>query len=185
MRRTALLFFVILALSAGAQPLVVPNQGQWQGDFRAKTALSDGAVFWHDQGYRIQVVHPKHRGGATPNPHYPTHQWPETWPDAHALFVEFEGAQPQSKSAGSQPTPSPRHYLKGSDPARWVTNVPEFEDWRTADVYPGIDFVVHAHGSLKSEWQVKPGADPSRIALRIRGCQPQLGAEGELRLETA
>ena len=185
MRQTVLILSFFVSLCAGAQPLVVPNLGQWDGAFRAKTALSDGAVFWHDRGYRIQVVHPKHRGGGTPNPHYPTHQWPESWPDAHALFVDFEGAQPQARSAGSQATPSPRHYLKGNNPARWVRNVPEYEDWHTAEVYPGIDFVVHAHGTLKSEWHVRPGADPSQIALRIQGCQPQLGAEGELRLETA
>ncbi len=89
MRQTVLILSFFVSLCAGAQPLVVPNLGQWDGAFRAKTALSDGAVFWHDRGYRIQVVHPKHRGGGTPNPHYPPHQWPESWPDAHALFVDF------------------------------------------------------------------------------------------------
>ena len=85
--------FALLAIAAAsrAQPVIVPNLGQWTGGFRAKTALTDGAIFWTDHGYRIRVVHPKHRGGAVANPHYPTTQWPEHWPDAHALFVEFVG----------------------------------------------------------------------------------------------
>lgn len=181
------ILFAILIFSASAasgQPVIVPNLGQWDAAFRAKTALSDGAVFWTDHGYRIRVVHPKHRGGAVPNPHYPTVQWPESWPDAHAVFVDFLGAQPTAKSVGSDPTPSPRHYLLGRDKQRWRTNVPEFEDWRVRDVYPGIDFVVHAHEGLKSEWRVAPKGDPSQIRLCIRGTVPVLDAEGALRLST-
>ncbi len=184
MRPYFLIALLAIAAASRAQPVIVPNLGQWAGGFRAKTALADGAIFWTDHGYRIRVVHPKHRGGAVANPHYPTTQWPEHWPDAHALFVEFVGANPQASSSGSAATPSPRHYLLGSDPSRWTTNVPEYEDWRTSNAYPGIDFVVHAHAGLKSEWRVAPKADPSLIQLRIRGAKPEIDAEGALRLAT-
>jgi gliding motility-associated-like protein len=181
-----ILFAILLftALTFFGQPVIVPNLGQWDAAFRAKTALSDGAVFWTDQGYRIRVVHPKHRGGAVPNPHYPTSQWPESWPDAHAVFVDFLGAQSTAQSVGSDPTPSLRHYLLGRDAQHWVSNVPEFEDWRTTNVYPGIDFVVHAHEGLKSEWRVAPKADPTLIRLSIRGTRPEVDAAGALRLST-
>ncbi len=184
MRSLLFATLLIIAVAAYGQPVIVPNFGQWNGAFRAKTALADGAVFWEDHGYRIRIVHPKHRGGAATNPHYPTTKWPESWPDAHAVFVEFLGAQPFARSAGFDPTPSPRHYLMGDDAQRWITNVPEFNDWRTTNVYPGIDFVVHAHQGLKSEWRVAPKADPSQIRLSIRGTRPEVDAEGALRLST-
>ena len=63
MRHLGTLCMLVLAIAAGAQPLVVPNRGQWSGDFSARTDLSDGAVFWRHDGYRINLTHPKHRGG--------------------------------------------------------------------------------------------------------------------------
>jgi len=166
--------FALLAIAAAsrAQPVIVPNLGQWTGGFRAKTALADGAIFWTDQGYRIRVVHPKHRGGAVANPHYPTTQWPEHWPDAHALFVEFVGANPQASSSGSAATPSPRHYLLGSDPSRWTTNVPEYEDWRTSNAAEGALRLATPMGTWIEDRPVaytlgKSGKTPVAAAYRI------------------
>ena len=185
MRRLLTIVGLGLALAGLGQPLIVPNMGQWSGDFAAKTDVSDGAVFWRPDGYRIHLVHPKHRGGTKPSPHYPSTDWPSAWPESFAVFVEFSGANPEALTVGSEPTPSPRNYILGSDPKKWTPNVPEYQDWRSQNVYPGIDFLLHAHdGQLKSEWVLAPGADPSAIRLRVRGCTPRLDAEGQLVLET-
>lgn len=185
MRRLKTLLLLAVAATLGAQPLVVPNQGQWNGDFAARTDLSDGAVFWRQDGYRIHLTHPKHRGGSKPSPHYPNTDWPASWPDAFAVFVEFAGALSSAQPVGDHPTPSPRNYILGNDPKTWRSNVPEFQDWAVRGVYPGTDFVVHAHGSeLKSEWKLAPNANPNLIQIRIRGCQPRIDAEGQLVLDT-
>ena len=176
---------LVLAIAAGAQPLVVPNHGQWNGDFSARTDLSDGAVFWRSDGYRINLTHPKHRGGSKPSPHYASTDWPANWPDSYAVFVEFEGAQQSATVLGSNPTPSPRNYILGSDSSTWQSNVPEYRDWRIHAVYPSIDYVLHAHDQeLKSEWKLGPNANPDFIQIRVRGCVPRIDAEGQLILET-
>ena len=175
---------LVLAIATGAQPLVVPNRGQWSGDFSARTDLSDGAVFWRHDGYRINLTHPKHRGGSKPSPHFASTDWPASWPDAYAVFVEFVGAQQSAKVVGSDPSPSPRNYLLGSDPSTWQSNVPEYRDWRVAEVYPYIDYVLHAHDQvLKSEWKLGPNANPDLIRIRVRGCVPRIDSEGQLILE--
>ena len=99
---------LVLAIAAGAQPLVVPNRGQWSGDFSARTDLSDGAVFWRHDGYRINLTHPKHRGGSKPSPHFVSTDWPASWPDAYAVFVEFVGAEYVEKLQARPKVWSPR-----------------------------------------------------------------------------
>ena len=185
MRRLGTLCMLVLAIAASAQPLVVPNRGQWGGDFSARTDLSDGAVLWRHGGYRINLTHPKHRGGSKPSPHFASTDWPASWPDAYAVFVEFVGAQQSAKVVGSDPSPSPRNYLLGSDPSTWQSNVPEYRDWRVAEVYPSIDYVLHAHDQeLKSEWKLGPNANHDLIRIRVRGCVPHIDSEGQLILET-
>ncbi|MEY3102306.1 MAG: hypothetical protein RL558_583, partial [Bacteroidota bacterium] len=184
MRNLAFIWSLSAVLTAAAQSVIVPNKGQWEGDFTAKTALSDGAIFWKDNGYRVRIVHPKHRGGSAANPHYPTAQWPDHWPDAFAFFAEFVGASNAVTSAGSNATESPRHYLIGNNPAKWARNVAEFQDWTVREVYPGIDFALHAHDGVKSEWRISPKADPRQIRIQFRGSLPKITAEGQLHLTT-
>ena len=94
-------------------------------------------------------------------------------------------AQQSAKVVGSDPSPSPRNYLLGSDPSTWQSNVPEYRDWRIAEVYPSIDYVLHAHDQdLKSEWKLGPNANPDLIRIRVRGCAPHIDSEGQLILET-
>ena len=184
MRNLAFIWSLCAVFTAAAQSVIVPNKGQWEGEFTAKTALSDGAIFWKDNGYRVRIVHPKHRGGSIANPHYPTAQWPDHWPDAFAFFAEFVGASTAATSAGSNATESPRHYLIGSNPAKWARDVAEFQDWTVREVYPGIDFALHAHDGVKSEWRIGPKADPRQIRIQFRGSLPKITAEGQLHLTT-
>ena len=184
MRNLAFIWSVIAVFTMAAQSVIVPNKGQWEGDFTAKTALSDGAIFWKDNGYRVRIVHPKHRGGSIANPHYPTAQWPDHWPDAFAFFAEFVGASTAATSAGSNATESPRHYLLGNNPAKWASNVAEFQDWTVREVYPGIAFALHAHDGVKSEWRIRPKADPRQIKIQFRGSLPKITHEGQLHLTT-
>ena len=184
MRNLAFVWSLSAVFTAAAQSVIVPNKGQWEGDFTAKTALSDGAIFWKDNGYRVRIVHPKHRGGSIANPHYPTAQWPDHWPDAFAFFAEFVGSSTAATSTGSNATESPRHYLIGNNPAKWARDVAEFQDWTVREVYPGIDFALHAHDGVKSEWRISPKADPRQIRIQFRGSLPKITAEGQLHLTT-
>jgi hypothetical protein len=76
-------------------------------------------------------------------------------------------------------------YFKG-DPSEWHTSIPTFSRVAYRDLWPGIDLVYSGSGSeLKYEFQVAPGADPSRIKLRYRGAEGlRITSDGALAVST-
>jgi hypothetical protein len=79
------------------------------------------------------------------------------------------------------------HYLHGSDPAGWFTDVPSYERVEVEGVYPGIDLVFRDEGGrLAYDFVVAPGADPGRIRMAFDGAeQMRLDGAGDLILTTA
>jgi hypothetical protein len=67
------------------------------------------------------------------------------------------------------PLPGRIHYLTGSDPKRWRTDVPTYSTIRFDSVYPGIDIVYHGSDRLEYDFIVAPEADPGIIMLEFTG----------------
>jgi len=68
--------------------------------------------------------------------------------------------------------PGKSNYLKGSDPARWRTNIPTFARLRYSHVYPGIDLVFYGTGDdLEHDFIVEAGANPKQISLELQGAK--------------
>ncbi len=62
------------------------------------------------------------------------------------------------------------HYLRGSDPSRWVTQVRNYRTVVYQELWEGIDLAFHfADGQLKYEVTVSPGAEPSAIMMAYEG----------------
>lgn len=60
----------------------------------------------------------------------------------------------------------------GADPSKWVKRGAAFRRVRADGVYPGVDMVWHGRaGTLEYDFEVEPGADPSRIELRVEGAR--------------
>ncbi len=102
------------------------------------------------------------------------------------LVLELDGAA-GTTARGEQPLAGRSHYLRGADPERWVRDVPHVARVRYPQVYPGIDAVYRgAGGALEVDFVVAPGADPSRIALDVKGAESvTLDGDGSLVIETA
>ena len=177
-------FWMLLwAFSAHAQPLFIPNQGQWPEAFLAKTPLSYGAIFWEATGYRMMLLNervmPQHGHDDHPNR---TH---DAGPDAFGLICTYDGAQPQSPFSGSDSSGSPRHYFLGNDPSRWTTNVPEYHGFTRPNLYPFIDQIWgEKEGELYNAWHVRAGGNPTDIQMIYQGVTARLDLEGQLVLET-
>jgi uncharacterized repeat protein (TIGR01451 family) len=109
------------------------------------------------------------------------------------IRMKLAGANPQSRIHAIDPLPARTNYLLGNDPAKWRRAVPQFGRVRYEDIYPGISLVFYGNrGRLEHDFQVAPGADPSRAELEFDGARKlelqngvliikQTG--GELRLE--
>lgn len=59
------------------------------------------------------------------------------------------------------------HYINGSDPSAWVTNVPHYRRIEYRNIYPDTDAVFYGtDGELEYDFTIRPGGDPARIGFR-------------------
>jgi len=103
------------------------------------------------------------------------------------IRLRFAGANPNPTVEGLEPLPGTANFLLGDDPTQWRTNVPTYAAVAYRELYPGIDLVYRGTaGVLKTEFTVKPGADPGMIRLVYRGMEAlRLRENGALVLQTA
>lgn len=89
------------------------------------------------------------------------------------LRLEFSGADPAATVTGLEPHLVPLRLYNGVDPARWRENVPHFAAVRYERIYPGVDMewrrTAAGQQPAKVRLLLSPGADPSRIVLRMPG----------------
>jgi hypothetical protein len=72
--------------------------------------------------------------------------------------------------AGVEPTPERVHYFTGSDPDRWLRDIPTFAGVRYAAIAPGIDLDARAdEAGVRLRWTLPPGTDPAALALELEG----------------
>ncbi|MBZ5681585.1 MAG: SBBP repeat-containing protein [Acidobacteriia bacterium] len=97
------------------------------------------------------------------------------------LTMKLAGANPDSAIAGIDPLPGKTNYLLGGDSSRWHRNVPQFARVRYENVYPGINLLFYGNQRhLEYDFQVAPGADPSRAELEFDSAKRLALADGDL-----
>ena len=102
------------------------------------------------------------------------------------LSLSFVGANREPRVEGQARLPGKRNHFIGSDPSKWLTDVPTFAVVVYHDLYPGIDVRFHGTGSqLEYDFDLAPGADPRRIRIKF-GPEASLQREsnGDLVIET-
>ncbi|MCK5251413.1 MAG: hypothetical protein KAQ96_00630, partial [Thermoplasmata archaeon] len=83
--------------------------------------------------------------------------------------VEFLDSN-QVEPRGVEPLTHQTNYIRGDDPAGWVTGASSYERVRYTDLWDGIDLVYRvSSGRLKYDLVVGPGADPGSIAFSFEG----------------
>jgi hypothetical protein len=91
---------------------------------------------------------------------------------ASVVRITLVGSTPASHVEGLDLQPGRSNYLIGNNPVRWHRNVPNYARVRYRNVYPGIDLIYYGNqGQLETDYVVSPGADPSKIALSIKGAR--------------
>ena len=85
----------------------------------------------------------------------------------HALELGFLGASPDASLEAGQPAPGTVNYLTAGESH---TSLPTYQQVVYRGLWPGIDMVFAGRdGTLKYEFHVAPGADPSDIRLSYAG----------------
>lgn len=155
-------------LQLGSLPLAFePNQGQTDSQVRFLAHPSGYGLFLtqHEAVLALPVANKESRSlGRT------------------ALRMQFADANPAAAVSAIEPLPGHTNYLLGNDASRWVTNVPQFARVDYRDLYPGVDLAFYGkQGRLEYDFEVKPGADPSRVHLRLAGAKNlRLAGNGDL-----
>jgi hypothetical protein len=85
-----------------------------------------------------------------------------------AIPMKLAGANRMAQGRGVNPTSSQTYYFIGSDPGKWRSKVPSYQQVRYENVYRGIDLIYYGNqGQLEYDLIVSPGADPTQIRLRF------------------
>lgn len=86
------------------------------------------------------------------------------------LHMRLIGASAHSELSAQDRLPGIVNYFFGSNPGRWLTKIPTFASIQYSGVYPDINLVYYANSSrLEFDFQVAPGASPSRIRIHFDG----------------
>lgn len=103
---------------------------------------------------------------------------------SRAVTFRFDGSSTSARISGLEELPGKTNYFIGSDPAHWRTSIPNYKRVLYDAVYPGIQVVYYGtERQLEQDFEVQPGADPQRIALRVDGARRiSVGPDGDLRV---
>ena len=98
------------------------------------------------------------------------------------IRMKLVEANPAARPSGLQPLPGRSHYLMGSDPDAWHTDIPLFERVKYESVYPGVDLIYYGRrGRLEYDFIVAPGRTHDPILLAFEGVEGlQLDDQGDL-----
>jgi gliding motility-associated-like protein len=187
------------ALAAEAQNYrnieFIENKGQWDSRVRFKGDVNAGAFFIRSGGFTVLQHNQKDikaiyesmhdhfaqlpgGGGGTKDPNSknntelnrPAPEGEGLLLRSHAYNVDFVGASPNLEIIPDKAINTYYNYILGNDPSKWAGNCRIFQGITLKNVYDNIDVRYYTNnGVLKYDIIVKPGADPSKIALKYDG----------------
>ncbi|MFO0982991.1 MAG: PDZ domain-containing protein [Planctomycetota bacterium] len=102
-----------------------------------------------------------------------------------AARLSFARANAAPRLEARTPTPVRRHFFLGNDPARWRTDVREYQEIVYHDVWPGASLVLRASGDeLRFGLLLDAGVDAARARLTCEGARLTTLANGSLCVAT-
>lgn len=120
-----------------------PNLGQASGDVAFVARAADHRVEVTPSSFRLRA------GTST-------------------VTLRLEGGRDDAPVRAGATLGSTSNYLRGSDPSRWITDVPHHARVVVEAARPGIDLELYGrHGHLEFDVVVHPGADPRDVAFRV------------------
>jgi uncharacterized protein (TIGR03437 family) len=146
------------------------NAGQTDPQVKYLTRGHGGTVWLTEQGPVLAVIERSAETSRDTSSRITGPRTARTKAKTAVLRMRFDGGKRTPKIEGVSQTGGVTNYFIGNDPAKWRTDVPQFQQVRYRDVYPGIDVVFYGNDrNLEYDFVLQPGADPSRISLRFDG----------------
>lgn len=153
------------------------NNGQWHEDVQFR-CNAGGAAVWICKD-RVVYQFTRRIERAETELHFvtPSSLSPEIWNPKTDSFEQlvitarFANASPTAQVFGEAMMECKFNFFFGSDPARWRTDVPNYEAVTLRGVYDGVDlrFYADENGRLNYEYAIAPNVDQSQIAIKYEG----------------
>lgn len=146
--------------------------GQNGGPFRLEFEPAPDARWTHVARGRYTTLVSKAGFTVIPNALRPTR-----------VRFDFVGTRPRPPLEEER-APGVSHYLQGTDPSEWRTDVPRFRRLRFASVWKGVDVVLYGDNDrLRYDFEIEPGRGASEIQIRVHGARLELH-DGSLQVVT-
>ena len=170
------------------------NNGQW-ADSVLYRAGANGATMWFTDGgvyYQFTRRIPKPdetsvgAGGRTPVFDDRFDRGQDSL-ETMMIKASFEGGNPNVEIVAGGVLEYKCNYFLGNDPAKWRTDVPNYEAITLRNVYDGVDlrFSGGADGKLTYQYAIAPGAAVDQIRLAYEGVAEMLpDAAGRMTAKT-
>lgn len=163
-RHIAVVFSLFCLIAGRAQLRLTENKGQWdnrvlyQADLRStKLFVAKGELTY--LFYNAQTIY-----------RYQHNAVFDSALDVHVIKVQFENANPAATYSAQNPYSDYANYFHGNDPKHWASRVGIYSKLYVKDIYPSVDFELYEDkGTLKYNFIVNPGGDPSAIKMRYLG----------------
>ncbi len=105
-------------------------------------------------------------------------------PTPSTMRLKLVGADARARVEKTGMLPGRSNYFIGRNPKQWRTNIPNYGKLSYGNVYPGIDVTYYGNRrQLEYDFVVKPGANPSAIAVEFVGSEKvEIDAAGNLKI---
>jgi gliding motility-associated-like protein len=195
MRKALLYIFSLFSFAFWAQDnhLITPsanpglhfteNAGQWEPFIKYRMQLDGGLLFLEEGGLTYNFYDKKklssfHMGGIgrTNDPSI----------KCHAIKVEFVGSNKKALTESYDANEFYENYYIGKDPSKWKGGVKNYKKIIYRKIYNGIDYeAITSTKSIKYNFYVNPGSDPSQIQIKYTGVDKIKIKKGELIVPTS
>lgn len=170
------IWILFLGLQGFAQSNTIwiePNAGQWNEKVQQRVKIPKGHLFIDKEGFTYFLSNIRDLQGH----HHEEEKEVELY-KSHAVKAEFLNAN-FSVFDYEKKSPHYHNYLLGNDKKNWVSEVYSYEQVNYREIYPGVDLEFYGlSNSLKYNFLVESGADPSLIKIKYKG-QSSIGLTEE------
>ncbi len=200
-----LLACILFSTGAFAQDNLqfIENKGQWDPQIKFKGDMAAGAFVLQATGYRVlmhnqndinrlgESVHhaPKVDASSATGKigFFPEKvESPSVTLRSHVYEMKFLNANKDPQIVPDKPLATYSNYFIGNDSSKWASNCKTYQGITYKNVYPNIDVRYYtSSGTLKYDFIIHPGGDPSAIAMYFDGAESLKIKDGSLIVKTS